>query len=243
MTEFLSAEATKHYESCYRDEAYKLHRELHPEGPLSNEAFFSSKGSTLLLASGDPSPSEAMISTPRILKPTRFTARAGKRMLQGLTRQYIVDSGASFHLVSEELLTPKEQASKVELAEPVEVQTANGDVVISHKCRVYVDLWIWAYLLECTVAVLSFGALCSENSYTYMWKHGQTPALIKGNLEVKCQPRNNVPFIFTVEGNLNPALSDEDAMIEDILDEVDHLLPLKRLGPSPETKKKGRSRG
>ena len=48
VTEFLSTETTKHYESWYRDEAYKLHRELHPEAPLSRDAFFSSKGSTLL---------------------------------------------------------------------------------------------------------------------------------------------------------------------------------------------------
>ena len=34
-------------------------------------------------------------------------------------------------------------------------------------------------------------------------------------------PQNNVPFIFTVEGNLNLALSDEDALIEEMLEEVD----------------------
>ena len=38
---------------------------------------------------------------------------------------------------------------------------------------------------------------------------------------MKCQPKNNVTLIFTVEGNLNPALSDEDAMIEEFLEEVD----------------------
>ena len=77
------------------------------------------------------------------------------------------------------------------------------------------------HLLECIVAVLSLGALCKENGYTCMWKNGQTPSLIKGNLEVECQPRSNVPFIFIVEGNLNPALSGEDAMIEEMLEEID----------------------
>ena len=43
----------------------------------------------------------------------------------------------------------------------------------------------------------------------------------QGELEVKCRPKNNVPFIFTVEGNLDPALCDEDAMIEEILEEID----------------------
>ena len=138
----------------------------------------------------------------------------------------------------------------VKLEEALEVQTANGDVVISHKCCVYVveldlwifpwgpfvarmvsrtrgvyvvelDLWIWAHLLECTVAVLSLAALCSENGFSYTWKCGKEPSLVKGNLEVMCRPRNNVPFIFIVEGNLNPALSDEDAMIEEILEEID----------------------
>ena len=58
--------------------------------------------------------------------------------------------------------------------EPIEVQTANGGVIITHKCRVYVvelDLWIWAHLLEFTVAVLSLGALLSEKMFFPM--HGR----------------------------------------------------------------------
>ena len=104
VTEFQSAEAIKHYESWYRDKAYRLHREIKPEDPSSREAFFPSKGSTLLLASGEPSPSDEKCA-PRTLKPTRFAARANKHVVRDLTREYMVDSGASFHLVSEDSVT------------------------------------------------------------------------------------------------------------------------------------------
>ena len=242
VTEFLSKEAIKHYEAWYRDQAYKWHCDLYPDEQLSREAFFSYKGSTPTPKCEEPSNDKKL--APKILKPTRYAARA-QRVSPANTREYIVDSGASFHLVSEDSLTPKELSSKVELEEPIEVQTANGDVVITHKCRIHVielDLWVWAHLLECTVAVLSLGALCGDHGFSYTWNNTNTPTLLKGNLEVKCEAKNNVPFIYAVEGNLNPALS-EEALIEDILDEIDP-------PPTPDDdwtvvrpRRRGRSRG
>ena len=78
----------------------------------------------MLLAGEEPSLAGGQKLAPKILKPTRFAARAGKRVVQGLTREYIVDHGASFHLVSQDSLTLAEENSKVELEEPIEVQTA-----------------------------------------------------------------------------------------------------------------------
>ena len=132
-----------------------------------------------------------------ILKPTNFAA-SEKRFLTGHTRHYIVDSGASFHLVSEDTLSTKEIATKVELDAAIEVSTANGEVEITHKCRVYVielDLWVWAHLLETTVAVLSLGALCDEEGFDYSWKSKKIPTLKRGDLTVECYPTNYVPLI------------------------------------------------
>jgi hypothetical protein len=233
VTEFkYTSEENRYYESWNRDQAYRLHKEIAGKNMVSEEEFFVSKGTTLLGGGG-------------ILKTTKFAAKANKNTRIS-TREFIVDSGASFHLVSEDSLTPEEEATKVELDHPIEVQTANGDVNITHKCRVYVfelDLWIWAHLLESTIAVLSLGALCLVHEFRYAWEAGHDPILSKGNIEVRCRPRNNVPFIFAVEGNLDPALSEEDAMIEDILAEVDP-------PPTPEEGwevvrkgRRGRSRG
>ena len=223
VTKFMSSEESEHYNAWYRKEAFKLHKELHPEVSLEEEAFFSSNESTPSKVSGEPSPEDQKNSAPRILKPTNPTAMISKVPIGDTTRSYIVDSGASFHLASKDTLLPKERKSIEDLEEPITVQTANGDVTISQKCRVHVkelDLWIWAHLLPCTVAVLSLGALCSENGYTYVWKPGQSPALIKGRFKIQCVPRNNVPFIYAAKGNLHPSSSNEDAVVEDILDEL-----------------------
>ena len=83
------------------------------------------------------------------------------------------------------------------------------------------DLWVWAHLLETTVAVLSLGALCDEEGFDYTWKSKTIPTLTKGDLTIACYPTNNVPLIYTVKGNLSPVISEEDAIIQEILDEVE----------------------
>ena len=125
----------------------------------------------------------------------------------------------------------------------MEVSTANGDVEITHKCRVYVfewQIWVWAHILEETVAVLSLGALCDDEGFTYMWNTGEVPTLRKGEIVVECHPRNNVPLIYTSEGNLATVTDKE---VQDILDDLD---PPPTPDPEWETirrPRKGKSRG
>ena len=81
-------------------------------------------------------------------------------------RNYIFDSGASFHLVSRVELTDHEASTIVALDEPIPIQTANGEVELHEKCEIFVrdlKVRVWAHILPDTVAVvLSLGLLVEE---------------------------------------------------------------------------------
>ena len=80
-------------------------------------------------------------------------------------RNYIVDSGASFHLVSRDELTDQEKSTIIALDEPIPIQTANGEVELNEKCQIFVrdpKVRVWAHILPDTVAVLSLGLLVEE---------------------------------------------------------------------------------
>ena len=115
-----------------------------------------------------------------------------------LEREYIVDSGASFHIVPKASLTPKERNTSKK-GESIAVTTANGEVHINTQVRVYVHelcIFVWAYLLKCDVAILSLGPLCDEDGFTYLWEPGCSPTLSKQGLKVECRQFYNVPVIF-----------------------------------------------
>jgi len=115
-------------------------------------------------------------------------------------RHYIVDSGASFHLVDPRTLTKKERATIEIIDEPILVETANGEVTVTQRCRVFVlelHIEVWAYLHEDTVCVLSLGLLVDRNGFTYIWRPGKAPELKKGKFIVSSSPHFNVPFIYT----------------------------------------------
>ena len=40
-------------------------------------------------------------------------------------------------------------------------------------------IFVWAYVLDCDVAVLSLGMLCDEEGFTYYWTPGSPPTLEK----------------------------------------------------------------
>ena len=131
------------------------------------------------------------------------SALKGKRKLFCIdckgSRTYIVDSGASFHLVCRADMTDREIATITALDEPIPIQTANGVVDLSEKCEIFIQdlkVKVWAYILSDTVSLLSLGLLVEQLGYSYIWNPGKSPILRKGNLTVRCHPMNNVPFIY-----------------------------------------------
>ena len=82
---------------------------------------------------------------------------------------------------------------------PIAITTANGEVEIHAQVRAYVKelgIYVWAYVLDCDVAVLSLGMLCDEEGFTYQWVANSPPTLTKDDFSVTCYPSNNVPVIF-----------------------------------------------
>ena len=85
-------------------------------------------------------------------------------------RKFVVDSGASMHMVSKKDLNSAELETMRTSRSPTTVMTANGEVRTCEEATVYVkqlDLLVTVMLLEETPAVLSLGKLCEDHGYTY----------------------------------------------------------------------------
>ena len=113
------------------------------------------------------------------------------------SREYIVDSGASFHLVNITDLTRQEMKTKRKIR-PIHLQTANGIVTVDHKVRVFVHtlgIYVWAILHRNTPNLLSQGSLVKDDKFSYIHKHGKTPYLEKDGRKYYCPIRENTPTI------------------------------------------------
>ena len=99
-------------------------------------------------------------------------------------RQFIVDSGASFHLASKNVLTKAERKTVRPMKEPLLMRTANGVVVAKEEADIYVEAFdtkLTAVLIADTPPLISLGKLCLQDGFTFIWKPGKTPYIQKGN--------------------------------------------------------------
>ena len=70
--------------------------------------------------------------------------------------------------------------------DPIPITTANGEVEAHAQVRVYVKelaIFVWAYVLDCDVAVLSLGMLCDEEFVTYNWVPNRPPTSVRMTLK------------------------------------------------------------
>ena len=91
-------------------------------------------------------------------------------------REFVVDSGASMHMISKKDLSDAEMDTLTKSCNPTIVITANGEVQTHEEATVFVkefDIFLTLKVLEDTPAVLSLGKLCDEHAYTYEWINGQ----------------------------------------------------------------------
>ena len=80
-------------------------------------------------------------------------------------RLFVVDSGASMHMLSKKDLRSDEMETLRRSRNPTTVVTANGEVQTNEEAQVYVhdlDLFLTVEFFEETPAVLSLGETCSE---------------------------------------------------------------------------------
>ena len=132
-----------------------------------------------------------------------FFSPSGNRCLLASTlkpkeREFVVDSGASMHMISKKDLSKAEMETLTKSCSPTIVITANGEVQTHEEATVYVkelDIFLTMKVLENTPAVLSLGKLCDENGYSYEWINGQKPHLIKDGIRIPCNTENFVPIV------------------------------------------------
>jgi len=127
----------------------------------------------------------------------RSTKRRGHKLAQQSGRAWLVDSGASFHLCSEHILTAKER-STIRNGTEIPMTTANGIVWAKKVADVGIeelDITVTVYILENTPAVLSMGLLVEDFEMDSIWMHGQCPYLMFNGTKYECHPLNNVPLI------------------------------------------------
>ena len=113
-------------------------------------------------------------------------------------REFVVDSGASMHMINKKDLSDAEMDTLTKSCSPTIVTTANGEVQKHEEATVYVkelDILLTMKVLENTPAVFSLGKLCDENGYSYEWINGQKPHLIKNGIRIICNTENFVPIV------------------------------------------------
>ena len=91
-------------------------------------------------------------------------------------REFVVDSGASMHMISKKDPSEAEMDTLTKSCSPTIVITANGEVQTQEEATVYVkelDIFLTMKVLDNKAAVLSLGKLCDENGYSYEWINGQ----------------------------------------------------------------------
>ena len=132
-----------------------------------------------------------------------FFSPSEKRCLPASTlkpeeREFVVDSGASMHMISKKDLSDAEMDTLTKSCSPTIVITSNGEVQTHEEAIVYVkelDILLAMKVLENTPAVLSLGKLCDENGYSYEWINGQKPHLIEDGIQIICNTENFVPIV------------------------------------------------
>ena len=113
-------------------------------------------------------------------------------------REFVVDSGASMHMISKKDLSNAEMDTLTKSCSPTIVMTANGEVQTHEEAIMYVkelDIFLTMKVLENTPAVLSLGNLCDENGYSYEWINGQKPHLIQDGIRIICNTENFFPIV------------------------------------------------
>ena len=165
-----SQEETEWQERCAREAAWKLAKNVFKLKEHESAAFFSSPENRCLPAS--------------TLEPEE--------------REFVVDSGASMHMISKKDSSDAEMDTLTKSCSPTIVITANGEVQTHEEATVYVkelEKFLTMKVLDNTPAVLSLGKLCNENGYSYEWITGQKPHLIQDGIRIICNTENFVPIV------------------------------------------------
>ena len=160
-----SQEETERQERCARETAWKLAKSVLKLKEHERATFFS--------------PSENRCLSASSLKPEE--------------REFVVDSGASMHMISKKDLNSAELKTLTTSRSATTATTANGKVQTHAEATVYIrelDIFLTMEIFEDTPAVLTLRKLCDEHGYSYEWITGQKPHLIKNGIRIQCNTEN-----------------------------------------------------
>ena len=189
-----SQEETEWQEQGAREAAWKLTKNLLKLKEHQRATFFS--------------PSENRCLPASTLKPEE--------------REFVVDSGASMHLISKKDLNSAEMDTLTKSCSPTTVITANGEVQTHEEAIVKIkelDIFLTMKLLDNTPAVLSLGKLCDKNGYSCEWINGQKPHLIKNGIRIPCNTEN---FVLIVVPGLSSSSSGSSSTLRTSMKQESH---------------------
>ena len=98
--------------------------------------------------------------------PTEVWCLPAPSVIKPEEREFVVDSGASMHMLSRKYLNSAELETVQVSQSPTTAITANGEVQTKEEATVYVkelNLFVTVKLLHDTPAVLSLGKLCEDH--------------------------------------------------------------------------------
>ena len=166
-----SQEETERQELNAREAAWKMARCIMKLKEIHKTTFFS--------------PSENWcLPSPSTIKPEK--------------REFVVDSGASMHMISKKDLNSAALETVTTSRSPTKAIIANGEVQTNEEATVYVkelDIFLTMKVLDDIPAVLSLEKLCDEHGYSYEWTNGQKPHHIKNGFRIQCNTENFVPMV------------------------------------------------
>ena len=150
-------------------------------------------------------------------------------------REFVVDSGASMHMISKKDLSDAEMDTLTKSCSPTMVITANGEVQTHEEAIVYVkelDIFLTMKVLDNTPAVLSLGKLFDENGYSYEWTNGQKPHLIEDGIRIICNTEN---FVLIVVPGLSSSSSASSSTLRTSMKQESHSSSSSPSSPSSPT--------
>ena len=111
-------------------------------------------------------------------KPKLEWAAASTSTVSPDEKEFVVDSGASMHVMSMTDVSPEELETVKVCRLPTTVMTATGSIDTTEEgivCGKDLDMLVTVQLLEDTPEVLNLGEPCEENGHSHEWTQAQTP--------------------------------------------------------------------
>ena len=108
--------------------------------------------------------------------PTEKWCLPSLSKITSVGREFVVNSGASMHMISRKDLNSAELESVGISRCPTSIITATGGVQTHEEATAHVkelDMFLRVKILEDTPAVLSLGKLCEDHGYSYEWDNRQ----------------------------------------------------------------------